>query len=194
MSTPNPSEGRSTPKFPAAAFAGTAEYYAKYRPLYPDELFADLRTRAATSGMGRLLDLACGTGEIALPLALHFREVWALDFEPEMIEVGRRKAAAINVGNITWRVGLAEDLDAPAQSFELITMGNAYHRVDRELVADRAFEWLAPSGCFALLFADSVFSGSEQWQLRAVEVIAKWTGAGRGPGRGDIWSRGTKYC
>ena len=163
------------PDFPADAFAGTAPYYAKYRVPYPKELFYDLRRRANISAAGWMLDLACGTGEIALPMAPFFREVWAVDQEPEMIAVGRSKAIAADVGDISWRTGRAEDLDLPPASFELVTIGNAFHRVDRALVANRAWQWLIPRRCFALLFSTTVWSGKEEWQLRAVEVIGRWT-------------------
>jgi ubiquinone/menaquinone biosynthesis C-methylase UbiE len=43
-------------------------------------------------GGGRLLDLACGTGEIAFPLARHFGEVCAVDQEPESVAYGKAKS------------------------------------------------------------------------------------------------------
>ena len=96
------------PGDPAAAidcFAGTAEAYARYRPPYPVELLDDLRRRAGITGNGRLLDLACGPGRVALPLATHFGKVWAVDQEPEMVEVGRALAKSRGPENIRWIVG-----------------------------------------------------------------------------------------
>ncbi len=51
------------------AFVGTARYYARYRPPYPEEFLADLRSLAETTGHGSLLDLACGPGRVAIPMA-----------------------------------------------------------------------------------------------------------------------------
>ena len=65
------------------------------------------------TGEGRLLDLACGPGRVALALVSSFREVWALDREPEMIAVGQHEATQRGANNITWRVGKAEDVAAP---------------------------------------------------------------------------------
>jgi ubiquinone/menaquinone biosynthesis C-methylase UbiE len=93
------------PDHPAEAFAGTAEAYARFRVPYPQLLIDHLRTRAGITGEGRLLDLACGTGQVALALAPHFSEVWALDREAEMLEVGRREAAARGFENVVWKEG-----------------------------------------------------------------------------------------
>jgi ubiquinone/menaquinone biosynthesis C-methylase UbiE len=39
----------------------------------------DLIARTGVSGPGRLLDLACGTGQLAFPPRRSFAEVWAVD-------------------------------------------------------------------------------------------------------------------
>jgi SAM-dependent methyltransferase len=140
-----------TPDYPAEAFAGTARYYARYRVPYPQVLLDDLRARAALTGAGRLLDLACGPGRVALPLAPFFREVWAVDREPEMVEVGREEAGRRGTTNVRWLVGRAEELEAPPGACELTTIGEAFHRLDRWLIARRALAWLAPGRCLATL-------------------------------------------
>src|SRR5436190_21187959 len=95
------------PEFPLDAFAGTAGYYLRYRPPYPAALLDDLVERAGVTGEGRLLDLACGPGRVALALVASFREVWAIDIEPEMIEVGQNEATRRGVNTITWMIGKA---------------------------------------------------------------------------------------
>jgi SAM-dependent methyltransferase len=152
-------------------FAGTAEYYARYRPRYPQELFDHLLRRAPVTGRGRLLDLACGTGEIAVPLAPSFAQADAVDQEPEMIAVGRARA---DVAHITWTAGRAEELHFPPDSMEMITIGNAFHRLDRPVVARLARTWLRPGGTIAILHGTSLWQGAEDWQRAAVEVIDKW--------------------
>lgn len=101
------------PNFPPDAFAGTAAYYLRYRVPYPQALLRDLIERAGVTGEGRLLDLACGPGRVALALASSFRETWAIDLEPEMIAAGQEEAARRGVTTVTWMLGKAEDLRAP---------------------------------------------------------------------------------
>jgi SAM-dependent methyltransferase len=79
-------------EFPRDLFRGTATFYSRFRPPYPPALLDDLVERVRPSGEGRMLDLACGTGQVALPLSGHFTEVIAVDQEVEMIEEGRRLA------------------------------------------------------------------------------------------------------
>ena len=128
------------PDFPLDAFAGTATYYLRYRVPYPEALLRNLVERAGVTGAGRLLDLACGPGRVALALASWFREVWAIDLEPEMIEVGQQVATQRGVNTITWMVGKAEDVQAAPASCELITIGDAFHRLDWQLVAKQALQ------------------------------------------------------
>ncbi|MFC9632728.1 class I SAM-dependent methyltransferase [Streptomyces mirabilis] len=82
-------------RFEPDLYRGTADYYDRFRLPYPDAMIADLVRRAAPSGRGRLLDLACGTGQLAFPLRGSFAEVWCVDAEPDMTEVVRAKAIAV---------------------------------------------------------------------------------------------------
>src|SRR5262245_35316324 len=167
------------PDFPLDAFAGTATYYLRYRVPYPQALLRDLVERAGVTGQGRLLDLACGPGRVALALVSSFREVWAIDLESEMIEVGQNEAAQRGVNTITWMVGKAEALHAPPASFEMITIGEAFHRLDQQLVANQALEWLQPGCCLASLGSYGVMEGKEPWQHSVADIVRRWTSRAR---------------
>jgi len=107
-------------------FRGTAGYYDRFRVGYPQPLLDDIVRRAAVTGDGRLLDLACGTGQIAFALADVFAEVWAVDQEPDMISLVRDKAVAAGADHVNPVVSTAEDLAAPDGAFELVTVGNPF--------------------------------------------------------------------
>jgi SAM-dependent methyltransferase len=154
-------------------FRGTAPFYDRFRAPYPEELLDDLRQRLPVSGRGRLLDVACGTGQIAFPLAGYFDEVFAVDQEPELIEFARAKAEAAGVSNTTWVVGSSESvaLDGP---FELIACGNAFHRLNRQLVAERMRSWLQPGGGVALLWGGTPGMGAQPWERAMAKVLEAW--------------------
>ncbi|MEY9855702.1 SAM-dependent methyltransferase [Catenulispora sp. GAS73] len=155
-------------------YQGTAGYYERYRLPYPAPLLSRLVADSRVSGGGRLLDLACGTGQLAFPLSPHFAEVWAVDQEPDMIETVRAKANAAGMKALRPVVSSAETLDAQPGSFELAVIGNAFHRLDRELVARRMLGWLGPGGHLALCWSSSPWTGTEDWQRSLADVLNRW--------------------
>jgi len=179
------------PSFPRNAFVGTAPYYVQYRLPYPDALLADLADRSGIKGRARLLDLACGPGRLTLALARHFREVWAVDLEPEMIEAAKTEAARLETTNILWSIGYAEELDAPAAAFDLVSIGDAFHRLDQPRVASCAFRWLKPGQYIAILGSYSILGGREPWQRIVIDVLGRWSG-GLSPTTGATSSQQNK--
>ena len=162
------------PTFAADLFAGTAHDYARYRVPYPQALIDDLVSRSNITGQGDLLDLGCGPGRVSLPLAPHFRAVQAIDQEPDMIAVGREQAAQRKLLNMHFSVGRAEDFNAPPASFELITIGEAFHRFDQSLIAKRALQWLRPGCYLATMGCYGITRGDAPWQQLVREIVHKW--------------------
>jgi SAM-dependent methyltransferase len=157
-------------------YAGTAGDYDRYRVGYAPALIDDLRVRAALTGAGRLLDLACGTGQITFAMRSMFAEVWAVDQERETVAFAEAKDTS---GSVRWICEQVERLDAPTGHFELIAIGNAFHRLPRHLVAGRAFRWLRPGGFIALLWYTPPWRGASDWQVTMASIIDAWmTSAG----------------
>ncbi len=161
------------PAFRADLYRGTAADYDRFRLPYPDELIEDLCRRAGVTGGARLLDLACGPGTVTFALCDRFDEVWAVDQEGEAVEFGARKASELGVENVRWITGRAEDVD-PGQAFDLVTIGTAFHRLDRRQVADLAMRCLRPGGHLALLWSATPLDGTEPWQQRFIEIFSDW--------------------
>jgi SAM-dependent methyltransferase len=160
-------------------YRGTASYYDRFRVPYPQSLVDDLAQRVQArggehSGEGRLLDLACGTGQISFALHRRFGEVLALDQEPDMVAFAACKAEAAGIGNIRFQVGAAEDLDAPDQSFDLVAIGNAYHRLPRQAVAARVMRWLRPGRFLALVWGGGPTEGQAPWQQAMSATMQRW--------------------
>lgn len=162
------------PVFRSDLYKGTAFYYDRFRPPYPTALVNDLVERAGVPAGGRLLDLACGTGQLAFALRDSFAEVWAVDQEAEAIDFAREKAERSGIANIRWTATTAEGLDAPEASFDLITIGNAYHRVRRREVARNAFRWLKDGGCLALVWGELPSQGQATWQRALLRLLDAW--------------------
>jgi SAM-dependent methyltransferase len=150
-------------------------YYDRFRPGYPDELIDDLAARANADGTGRLLDLACGTGLVSLALRTRFASIWAVDQEPDMIGAATEKARALgDAGLFRFVTCAAEELSAPEQAFDLVAIGNAFHRLRREAVAASVLRWLRPGGFLALLWGGSPWDGDARWQQALWATMARW--------------------
>lgn len=101
----------------------------------------------------RILDVGCGPGTLALPLARRVREVTALDFSAAMLEELGNRAAAENIGSIRMVQGSwTDDWQALAipphevvissRSLSVSDLGAALEKLDRwatirVVVADR---------------------------------------------------------
>jgi len=162
------------PQFRPDLFRGTADYYDRFRVPYPQSLFDDLIRRSGANGRGSLLDLGCGPGLISFAVHGRFRSVWAVDQESEMAEFARRKAAAAGIGTIRFVASAAEDLTAPENAFDLVAIGNAFHRMQRGKVAAGAVRWLRPGGYMALLWGGSPWEGQAPWQRAMWETMERW--------------------
>ena len=157
------------------AFAGMAEDYVRYRLPYPRSMLDELMTEARLPAAPRLLDLACGPGRVALSIADRFAEVWAVDQEPDMIEAGRVEAARLGIANVLWLIGRAEDLEAPSRGFDLVTIGEAFHRLDRPRVARLALAWLKPGGALVTL-GFAIPDEEAPWRRRVAGVVRDFIG------------------
>lgn len=164
------------PVYSPDVFRGTAEFYARFRPRYP-ALLLDAIERAAGIGPDvPVLDLACGTGEVALAFADRVSDIWAIDIEPEMVAIGERRARQRGITRIHWLTGRAEDADLPVDHFGVVAVARAFHRLNRPLIAEHSLRWLRGGGCFIDMGADTsgLFKPSEPWLAAAGEVYERW--------------------
>ncbi|MFK7777219.1 MAG: class I SAM-dependent methyltransferase [Gimesia sp.] len=177
---------KRSPALSKNLFQGTVPYYTRYRIPYPEPLIAEIRERTNVSGQGRLLDLGCGTGEITLPMSSFFKGVVALDIDSEMLAAAKHKANVLDTHNITWLKESAELFTSANDSFELITIGAAFHWMERETIATKARQWLLPGQPLVALGYTSVWSGSADWHALVRNVIHKWLGPKRRAGSGKF--------
>ncbi|HEU5382698.1 MAG TPA: class I SAM-dependent methyltransferase [Ktedonobacteraceae bacterium] len=100
---------------------------------------------------GPLLDLACGTGRMALRMAALGYQVTGVDITPEMIARARQKAAQQAL-SIEWVVADARTFHLEKRFSFVYMLENAFQffltRADQEAMLARVREHLLPEGCF----------------------------------------------
>ena len=100
---------------------------------------------------GPLLDLACGTGRMAIRMAELGYQVTGVDIVPEMVARARQKAAEHAV-SIEWVVADARTFHLQKQFPFIYMLENVFQffltREDQEAMLARVREHLLPEGCF----------------------------------------------
>lgn len=159
-------------------YQGTAWYYSRFRPSYPDALVRVLRDTFNLDGHGRLLDLGCGPGPVAIRLADLFKHIVAIDPEPEMLTEGRAQAARAKVSNIEWRHGSSEDLSPALGNFRLVTMGNSFHWMDRARTLEVLYDLIVGRGGVAVVGHGAPIPAPplRPWRRAINGVVKKYVG------------------
>jgi len=155
-----PTDQDNYPAREARYFTGKAGYYARYRRGYPAEVFDTIISRFALTPSSEILDLGCGTGNVAIPLAERGFRVHAIDPEPEMLREGRKRESAAHSCGISWQLGSDTSLgELVLPTFRLCTMGLSFHWMDRHAVLRTLDILIEPGGGIACLSRnDSFFS------------------------------------
>lgn len=127
-----------------------------------------------------VLEVATGTGLIALHIHEFVRSVEATDFSPKMIEAAKKKEVP---SNVRFSIEDATALSFPDASFDAVIISNALHIMPKpEKALLHIFRVLKPNG---LLIAPSYSHGHLKeltWNLNAkilkfigLETYSKWT-------------------
>ena len=120
---------------------GSADY-ARFRPSYPDELYAWLAEQAP----GRRLawDVATGSGQAARGLAPFFERVFGSDASAEQIK------NAVPHDKVDYAVGSCEASGLAEGSADLVCVAQALHWFDRAAFYREVRRVLAPGGLIAV--------------------------------------------
>jgi SAM-dependent methyltransferase len=189
--------GWETWKWDETLFAGAADYYEQGRLPYAPGLADALVENLGLSGRGRLLDVGCGPGTVALRLASVFEAVVGVDPDPGMLAAATRSAADRGVRNATWQLARAEALPAGLGTFSVVTFAASFHWMDRARVAAAVKSMLEPGGAVVQVDApgyraDDLLAESERGELShrpppeasIEELRQRYLGPDRRAGRG----------
>jgi ubiquinone/menaquinone biosynthesis C-methylase UbiE len=182
---------------PDNIFTGTAWFYQRYRPGYPDEVFSLLRHKFGLNEDSKVLDLGCGTGQVALKLAPYVSEIIALDPQEEMLKEGKSVAASRGISNITWIKGESSKLSGMTKQIRkvnLTVIARAFHWMDKEQTLKDLFRITAPGGGVAVITDSELIEDETMlpWKETIQQTVKKWLGEERKAGTEGTYSHPKK--
>ena len=135
--------------------ADDIEFWDRIAPSYAKQPVADEaayrhkleRTRAILTPEMEVLEVGCGTGSTALAHAPFVRHVDATDLSAEMIRIGREKAKAEGIENITFDQASLADLAVAPKPYDVVMAHSLIHLLDdRDQGLAQLFQLVKPGG------------------------------------------------
>lgn len=149
--------------FDPRRFRTAAAYYAPFRLGYPDVLIQKVLALTGAQTGDAVLDLGCGPGTLAIPLARAGLQVTAVDPEPEMLS--RADAAAREAGvHIEFRQGSSFAMPDGIGPFQLVTMGRSFHWMDRPATLALLDNLILPAGAVVHFDDEHPKTSENKWR------------------------------
>jgi 2-polyprenyl-3-methyl-5-hydroxy-6-metoxy-1,4-benzoquinol methylase len=119
------------------------------RPTYPPQTF-DILNELIRDEPRAILDVGCGTGNIARPLATYVECIDAVDWSLPMLERARMLPGGASP-KIRWLHGRAEDVETQPP-YALVTAGESLHWMEWGVVLPRFAREVSPHGMLAIVY------------------------------------------
>lgn len=144
----------------------------RFRPPYPAEVF-DILVSLMGGESRAVLDLGCGCGDLARPLASRAEvgRVDALDISAPMIALGRMLPGGDQT-KLRWIEGPGETapFDPP---YALVTAAESLHWMDWEVILPRLRESLVSEGLLALVARRDL--STPPWMDRVIPIVSEFS-------------------
>lgn len=150
---PMDDEGRDEVRMASTSFYSDAQRYDLISEALSGAGPAEFYRRLATQYGSPVLELACGSGRLSIPIAMDGIEVAGLDASPEMLSLAEKKAAACSAA-VNWVRGDMRDFDLGRQFRFIFVASNSfshlYSRADVEACLAAIRRHLTVSGRFVI--------------------------------------------
>lgn len=133
-------------------FGKTSAEYAKYRDIYPKELYEKLYEIGVGHKDCSWLDIGTGTGVLPLNLFDFGANITGIDISSEQINSAKELAKKRKAKNINFIVSPAETTPFADNSFDCITAAQCFWYFDREKITKEIKRLLKPNGVFVKIY------------------------------------------
>lgn len=160
------------------AFSSIAPFYDLDFEDYHDD-FSFYRQLAENHGRS-VLELGCGTGRVAVPLAEAGLQVVGVDVNEAMLAVGRARASAAKV-RVEWLHGDMTTL-ALGRRFNLVTvpLGGVQHLPGSDALVEALIVMARHLDRGGVAVVDIEAPHSDDWQVGPLPIVEHWTKPWRG--------------
>jgi ubiquinone/menaquinone biosynthesis C-methylase UbiE len=145
------------------------------------------------SKTGQVLEIATGTGIIAIHLSMHVQSITAIDIAPEMISIAKEKCARQSIHNIDFRIGDSCNLEFPDNTFDTVIASNVLHLLfhpnralqEMKRVLTSGGRIIIPTYChgadvksrvISMLMGLAGFKARTRWSLESFRAFVKENG------------------
>lgn len=125
--------------------------YAKYRDIYPEQLYQALHELGVGRKGQRVLDIGTGTGVLPRHMARRGAQFTGLDFSEEQLGQARALTQAAGL-SIDYVRGDAHEPPFPAHTFDCITAVQCWQYIDPEQAIPAFQRVLKAGGCLAVVY------------------------------------------
>lgn len=133
-------------------FGKTSAEYAKYRDIYPKELYDKLYEIGIGHSGSSWLDIGTGTGVLPLNMFQHGAEITGIDISSEQINAAKALSDDKRAENVNFLVSPAESTPFDDNSFDCITAAQCFWYFDRNKIINEIKRIIKPDGVFVKIY------------------------------------------
>jgi SAM-dependent methyltransferase len=154
------------------SFDEVADAYDAYRPPPPPEVVDAVVAAADLRRASRVLEIACGAGQLSVPLAARRVDLVAVELGPHLAAHARRRLGPYPNARVV--VTAFEDWELPSKQFDAVVCANAFHWLDPDVRFTKCAEALRPAGRLAILHMHHVRGGTAGFFAETQPYYVKW--------------------
>lgn len=153
----------------ARSFDQEADLYHAIRPNYPDELFDDLAVGLPIQA--KIIEIGPGTGQATKSLAAYGYQITGIEIGTSLAEIARRELR--HYPNVEIITGAFEEIELPAQSFDLVFAATSFHWIKPGLQYLKPHQLLKPTGHLAIVHTHHISDNKGDLFFHASQPIYK---------------------